>query len=95
MHPTGAPVGPGGTGGFSHRKAVPDWEALGGSGEAGGAAKPPSLAFPFPPWAASASAAPQSPAFWERAGGVNKQHLLPGSQSSADVGPQGIVASQL
>lgn len=52
-------------------------------------------AWPFPAvgWERVGSAA--SPAFWEGAGGVNKQHLLPGSRSSADVGTRGIVACQL
>lgn len=37
--------------------------------------------FPSPLWAGTALAAPQSPAFWEQAGGVSKQHLLPGSRA--------------
>lgn len=76
-----------GTGGlgFAHRNAVLDWEPLGGSGEAEGAAKPPSLAFPVPAvgWSRAGSAL--------GTGGRREQTAsAPEFQS-----PKGIAASQL
>lgn len=90
-------LGMGGTGGqgFFHRNAVLDWELLGGSGKAEGAVKPLSLAFPIPAvgWNRVGSAAVSG--ILGTGGRCEQTASAPGIQSPADVGPKGIVASQL